>query len=534
MHNNEYSPDNQVSTQRIAAEINDRVATAGETLLSNEVFFQAVEHCPVAISITDLKAKILYSNRAFTQVTGYEESEVIGENESILSNHTTPRIVYQALWGRLAQQKSWSGMLINRRKNGQLYLAELTVSPVLNQDGETVFYLGMHRDCTDIHTLEQRLLNQKAMIESVVNDVPSALVVLNEADEVVLSNKSFRDMANQLTNLRKVSSLVELLEQQLPTEIEQLKMNRVGFNGVELQLHAGRRLETTLSVFGASIEVLCEKADSFFQQQEQKQYRMLMLNDVTELKRRHEEKHIHALKTLMAEEDLVQGMRETVNGAIYQLEGPVNMVSAALNVVKRRQKENDKGVSPDPLVRALEDALEAGRTALENLNSSLPITKDEAKQPVNINHLVREVLSIKTDALLKNGITVCWEPMTNLPSVVGKERALRSMVKHLIDNAIEAMSTRDIKVRDLIIKTSGDRDGVTLEICDTGCGIPAEMAVKVFEPFFSTKENSSGGRGMGLPMVQEVVSAHAGNAYIDNRYRDGCRMVIEMPLTSAG
>ena len=82
------------------------VVSVNETLLADEVFFQAVEHCPVAISITDLKANILYANRAFTQVTGYGKDEVIGKNESILSNHTTPRLVYQALWGRLAQQLS--------------------------------------------------------------------------------------------------------------------------------------------------------------------------------------------------------------------------------------------------------------------------------------------------------------------------------------------------------------------------------------------------------------------------------------------
>jgi PAS domain-containing protein len=55
-----------------------------QDLLSEEVFFQAVEHCSVAISITDLKANILYANRMFTQVTGYAMEEVIGKNESIL------------------------------------------------------------------------------------------------------------------------------------------------------------------------------------------------------------------------------------------------------------------------------------------------------------------------------------------------------------------------------------------------------------------------------------------------------------------
>ena len=55
-------------------------------LLNNEVFVKAVESCPVAISITDLKANILYANEAFHYVTGYAGHELIGRNESILSN----------------------------------------------------------------------------------------------------------------------------------------------------------------------------------------------------------------------------------------------------------------------------------------------------------------------------------------------------------------------------------------------------------------------------------------------------------------
>jgi len=113
-----------------------RIDTPGQNvagLLSNDVFMKAVDSCPVGISITDLKANILYANQAFNEITGYAENELIGHNESILSNHTTPSLVYQTLWGRLSQKKPWIGVLVNRRKDDSLYLAELTVAPVISK-----------------------------------------------------------------------------------------------------------------------------------------------------------------------------------------------------------------------------------------------------------------------------------------------------------------------------------------------------------------------------------------------------------------
>ena len=72
-------------------------------LLPSRLFFEAVEQSPVAISITDAGANILYTNRAFERVTGYSSDEIIGQNESLLSNKTTPRIIYETLWGRIKQ-----------------------------------------------------------------------------------------------------------------------------------------------------------------------------------------------------------------------------------------------------------------------------------------------------------------------------------------------------------------------------------------------------------------------------------------------
>ena len=157
--------------------------------LPPEVYRQAVDQADLAISITDARANILFANEAFTRVTGYGAGEIVGKNESMLSNHTTPAVLYQEMWGELAAQRPWSGKLLNRRKDGALYLAELTISPVVDAAGKTTHFLGMHRDITEMHRLERVVRNQKHLIESVVDAAPIAFALLDPTGRVSLDNQ---------------------------------------------------------------------------------------------------------------------------------------------------------------------------------------------------------------------------------------------------------------------------------------------------------------------------------------------------------
>ena len=120
-----------------------------------------------------------------------------------------------------------------------------------------------------------------------------------------------------------------------------------------------------------------------------------------------------------------------------------------------------------------------------------------------------------------------------LPALVGREQKLRSMFRHLLENAIEAMGQRGVKERELTIRTSAADSRILCEISDTGPGIAPELQVRVFEPFFTTKNTVGSSRGMGLTIVQDVVSDHSGTIQFDNKKSgNGCSVLIQLPLTS--
>ncbi|MBL4832585.1 MAG: nitrogen fixation negative regulator NifL [Pseudomonas sp.] len=502
----------------------DRRSAPDGILLADRVFFQTVEHAPVAISITDLKANILYVNRAFTVVTGYDREEVIGKNESLLSNHTTPRLVYQALWGRLAQKKPWAGVLLNRKKSGQLYLAELTVAPVVNEKGDIVYYIGIHRDGSETHQLEQKLKNQKFMMETMLNTVPSAVVVTDENGAVVANNPAF-DRLIKVLNFTSHEQAVTNISERLGSSYRLLTENGVEFNNKEFSVASASSRSLFYSCFGTRIDLKGEEADGFFEQTV-RHCQLLMITDVSEAHQRQEESHLNALKALLAEEDMVQGMRETVSGAIHQLQGPLNLMETAVRLIERRKDERDQA-----LLAALQDGIAEGQKAMESLRNATPRPVPESKQPVNLNHLLREVLAIYTGQLLANGITVNWQPSADLPAVVGQERRLRSMLRQIIDNAVDAMSERTVKLRELTISTRNE-DGINIcDISDTGLGIPDDLRVKIFEPFFTTKAPGSGCRGMGMSMVQDVLTEHSGTIVISDNH-PGCQISVQIPLNS--
>jgi len=507
----------------------EAIATGGEAALPPSVFYDVVEQAHVAISIANLKAEIVYANPAFERVTGYPPHEVLGQNESILSDRKTPMEVYTSLWGHISQQKPWSGVLLNRRKNGQRYLAELIIAPVLDNAQNTIYYLGMHRDVTEMHQLQKKVKNQKTLIETVVDSAPVMIILLNEKGEVVLENQAYRQLARELKQQSPITIFLEVIKDALGAEkFQQLRATDGKFVDQEVRLDMGAmRLPRWFVCSGDWFQEIDENADYFFKPHNQS-YFLLVANDVTDLKRQQEEVRMNALRALSAEEDLVEGMRETLAGSIHQLQAPINLMSAAMNMLKRRQRGQH-----DPLYTALQEAVDAGYTALDNLRQSMPEHHEEAIAPINLNELLRDVLTISTERLLASGVVVDWQPALVLPPLLGQVARLRGMFKHLVDNALDAMLEARRSKRELRIRTASDTQSevLTIIIEDTGPGIAPELRYRVFEPFFTTKKitGKQKGTGMGLATVQEVVNHHAGAIRIDPNYEDGCRFIIQFP-----
>ncbi len=508
-------------------EVIEAFGTMGDSRhLPPRLFLETVEQAPVAISITDPSACILYVNSAFERLTGYQRDEVIGRNESVLSCKSTPKEVYKKLWKTIEARRVWEGTLVNHRKDGEEYLAELVISPVIDAQGRIAYFLGMHRDVTSMHQLEQRLQFQKALTEAALNAAPMVVAMVTAERKVLSDNHAYKALLSDFQGAEPASLFLDALEQQIGFDLSQVCQAGDGFANIEVRLDPpGSGSPRWFSCSGVRISELNEAAESYFKRSVENRCCLLLIaNEITASRNRINEARLNMIRASMAEEQMMETLRETISGATFKLQAPLNVINAALAMP-------DPNGEQSALRYALRQALESGNEAMDSLKAALPAPKDEQASQLNINEILHEVLRLTTTNLISAGVVVDWQPAPVLPMLTGRANALRSLFKYLLDNAMHALNEAGRESREIRLLTAAEEGELVIEVIDNGIGLSEVSRLKVFEPFFCGWRRHGEHAGMGLTMAQEVVIAHGGSIEIDSEYHSGCRVIVRLPVS---
>jgi diguanylate cyclase (GGDEF)-like protein/PAS domain S-box-containing protein len=120
---------------------------------------RVLETTDAGVLITNAQNEITSVNPAFTRITGYTEADVIGKIPSTLSSGKHDRKFYQDMWQRLTTEGSWSGELIDRRKNGETFVESIAISALHDAEGKTTHYVGVFSDITALKDSQGKLEN---------------------------------------------------------------------------------------------------------------------------------------------------------------------------------------------------------------------------------------------------------------------------------------------------------------------------------------------------------------------------------------
>lgn len=155
------------------------------------------------------------------------------------------------------------------------------------------------------------------------------------------------------------------------------------------------------------------------------------------------------------------------------------------------------------------------------------------RELVQINEIIRDTLTLLQPIFEKRQVKSITQLGTAVPAILCDANAVQRMLINLLDNAVDACA-EDGQVRVHTCASNGSenrREGVTIELADTGAGIAPEILPKVFDLFMTTKPSGKG-TGLGLVICQEIIKSHGGSIGIASELGRGTTVTVFLP--SAG
>jgi PAS domain S-box-containing protein len=163
---------------------------------------------------------------------------------------------------------------------------------------------------------------------------------------------------------------------------------------------------------------------------------------------------------------------------------------------------------------------------------ALFLKKSDAVESFDLNEATREVIALTRSELQRNRVLVRAELADGLPPVTGDRVQLQQVILNLLLNASDAMRSVDDRPRQAVITTARDEgDGVRLTVEDTGVGLGRQAIEKIFEPFYTTKDD---GMGIGLAVSRSIIESHRGRIWATPNDGPGATFSFSIPRSANG
>ena len=153
---------------------------------------------------------------------------------------------------------------------------------------------------------------------------------------------------------------------------------------------------------------------------------------------------------------------------------------------------------------------------------------DTSRRSVDVHESLESSLTLMSYKLREARAKIVREYDRSLPRIETYGTELHQLWTNLLDNAADALASSDRGERLIRVRTRADGAGISVEISDSGPGVPPELAAKIFQPHFTTKAAGKG-TGLGLDIVSRVVAHHHGAVTCDSD-ATGARFVVRLPL----
>jgi PAS domain S-box-containing protein len=250
-----------------------------------------------------------------------------------------------------------------------------------------------------------------------------------------------------------------------------------------------------------------------------------LLTDITA--RKQAETALHRTQAELAHVTRVTTLGELAASIAHEINQPLAAIvadtTASLNWLARDPPDLDS------VREALAAVVKDGHRAADVVERIRELARktDPRRAVVHVNDVIRDVVPLVRTELLSHGVSLRTELAAGLASVMGDRVQLQQVVLNLVMNGIEAMSSLEDRLRELLVQSSpAAGDQVLVTVRDSGVGIDPSSVDELFNAFFTTK---AGGMGMGLSIARSIVEAHGGRLWAMANTDYGATFHVALP-----
>ncbi len=510
-----YLSDKQIGVFAIYSDISKKKIVEQELLESRQRFKLIFEATPVALYLETISGTIIECNQVAMTMTGFTREELQGMNASDL----IPRDRMSEL-GNYAQDVRSLGWFLTEfesiRKNGERF--PVIVAGNLVRIGDEDRMIVAVQDISRRKQAEKALAAEKEHLSVMLSSIGDAVIATDIDGRITLINR----IASELTGW-PIDEAVGKPLSQIFNIVNETTRNRME-DPVTQVLRSGKIVqlpEQTLLISADGSERLIAENGAPIRDHEGNTIGIvLVFRDITD--KHYIEREITKIQKLETLTLLAGGIAHDFNNILTAI---IGNISLAKIYAKDLPQANEK------IANAEKAALQARDLTHQLLTFSRG--GDLIKQSTDLRNIVRETVSF---VLSGSNVRSEMNFDEGLPQVNVDPGQINQVINNLVINALQAMkdggilrvSAANVTVKQDQIVSLDPGSYVRLSIEDNGPGIPQDIQDKIFDPYFTTKDE---GNGLGLAMTYSIIKRHHGHILLDSHPGEGARFDIYLPVT---
>ena len=509
---------------------------AQQALMAETTFRRAMENSMLTgMRALDMQGRIIYVNPAFCQMTGWTEDELIGQTEPFSYWPDEDR---EALAARLSDELIGSSdpagfQMRVKRRDGTLFDARFYVSPLIDATGKQTGWMASMTDITEPNRVRRQLSASYERFTTVLEALDASVSVAPlGSQELLFANKLYRQWFGTTTH-GHMKLLVRGGTPKAQLSDESLDIVDA-FAGLPLDSIATGSLAEHAEIYIERLGKWLEVRSRYLNWVDSRLAQMVIATDITARRQAEEQAAAQAERAQTASRLITMG--EMASSVAHELNQPLTAISNYCTGMISRIKGGSIG--QDDLLGALDKTARQAQRAGQVVQHIRSFVKrsEPRRQWSEVPTMVEQVVELAEIDLRRRQVRLTHHVAPQLPALhvdpILIEQVLINLIKNgaeSVDAAKRATSNRLVEVR-VTQRDIEHQATVQFSVTDSGRGLSPEALERLYEAFFSTKND---GLGIGLNLCRSIVESHQGRIQAENLYNAGqvvgCRFSFWIP-----